>query len=102
MGYVEVRSPVEGYSGITAGVQFTKGVARVDEHDAGALAYFRRRGYQIGPVRSEPDQSAGQPADLSKLSRAELEAMALELGVEDPGELPNKAAVVEAIEARQG
>ena len=41
----EVRTPVEGFTGISAGVNFTDGVGETD--DAAALAYFRTAGYEV-------------------------------------------------------
>lgn len=39
------------------------------------------------------------PDDLKKLKRDELDKEAIKAGVPDPDELPNKDAVIEAIEA---
>ena len=43
--------------------------------------------------------AAGEDEDLSAKPRKDLDARAVELGVEDPDKLPNKDAVIEAIEA---
>jgi len=40
--------------------------------------------------------------DLSSKSRADLNALATELGVEDAEDLPNKAAVIDAINEKKG
>ncbi|HLT68578.1 MAG TPA: hypothetical protein VKZ72_00345 [Acidimicrobiales bacterium] len=46
-----VRTRVEGWSGVVAGVTFVDGQAEVDEteHPA-AVRYFRQAGYHIEPV----------------------------------------------------
>lgn len=41
----KVTAPNRGYNGISAGVVFTDGVGETD--NAGALAYFRRAGYEL-------------------------------------------------------
>jgi hypothetical protein len=47
----------------------------------------------------EQESEADEPADgFDSMKRDELNALALERGVEDPDKLPNKAAVIEAIE----
>jgi hypothetical protein len=56
------------------------------------------------PKTETPEDSAATaspeaPEDLSERKRPELDALAAELGVEKAEELPNKAAVIEAIEA---
>ncbi|WP_180279577.1 hypothetical protein [Rhodococcus qingshengii] len=40
-----VKTPVEGYNGKVAGVNFVDGVGETD--DANALAYFTRHGYKV-------------------------------------------------------
>lgn len=45
----------------------------------------------------DPDGSKGD--EIARMKRAELNAYALELGIEDPGKLPNKTAVMAAIRA---
>jgi hypothetical protein len=54
-------------------------------------------------VEHAVDQVDEQPSDedLDALKREDLDKLALELGVEDPDKLPNKGAVIEAIEARR-
>jgi hypothetical protein len=46
------------------------------------------------------DGAGDQAAELSELKRPELDAKAVELGIEDPDKLPNKGAVVKAIEEK--
>lgn len=50
------------------------------------------------PATESSDDSEAQ---LEKHSRPELDEMARELGVDEPEKLPNKAAVITAIEAKQ-
>ena len=40
-----VRTPVPGFNGVSAGVEFTDGVGQTD--DPSALRYFAAAGYQI-------------------------------------------------------
>lgn len=47
---------------------------------------------------SEIPGVVAETVDLSALTRAELDARAAELGIESPETLPNKAAVIAAIE----
>lgn len=48
----------------------------------------------VGPVSSDE-------VPLKDRKRGELDALAVELGVDAPDKLPNRGAVVEAIEAKQ-
>lgn len=54
---------------------------------------------------SAPADRSSKPAaadgDLSAMKRADLDEHARKAGVEDPDKLPNKQAVIDAIEARQ-
>lgn len=53
-----ITAPERTHSGVVAGVTFHAGQAEVDDSNAAALAYFRRRGYGVDPVeqakREEP------------------------------------------------
>lgn len=63
----KITSPVEGYKGRIAGVEFRDGKA--DTTDPGALAYFRRKGYKVGNSSGEVSEQtrllteAPEPAD---------------------------------------
>lgn len=57
-----VRSPVEGYVGISAGVAFSDGVAVVDDAQDSALRYFRRAGYDVRPASPAPTSPASSRA----------------------------------------
>jgi len=48
-----IKTPVEGFTGLVAGVHFVDGVGKTD--DESAIAYFERQGYGVG------DQPAEQP-----------------------------------------
>lgn len=51
-------------------------------------------------LRAEPAVLA-EPEDLNELTRDVLNARAVELGIEAPDKLPNKGAVIEAIQAAE-
>lgn len=61
-------------------------------------------------VTEQPDEPTGDKiriplvpdVPLADRKRSELDALAAELGIESPDRLPNKGAVVEAIEDAQG
>lgn len=61
----DVQAPVKGYNGETGGVRFYKGRAHVDgAENPAAVAYFRRRGYTLTPIREEqPEQSEEQASE---------------------------------------
>lgn len=69
-----VTTPVVGFSGMSAGVNFTDGVAEVD--DGPALRYFRSAGYGIEAIG--------------------IEAIDEEATGSDPAEMPKKSASTEA------
>jgi hypothetical protein len=63
---------------------------------------------QRGEIALVPDGTAGTPEpelsakdQAAKLKRSELDKQAKEAGVEDPGALPNKEAVAQAIATRE-
>lgn len=59
-----IKTPVEGFNGIVAGVQFVEGVGKTD--DEGAIAYFERQGYTVAGDVSEAvdrDYPEGDPSD---------------------------------------
>lgn len=73
-----IKTPVEGFNGLVAGVHFVDGVGTTDNESA--IAYFERQGYGVGdepatdptdPARKYP---AGDPSD--KWKKAELLAYA--------------------------
>lgn len=56
----KVKTPVEGYSGTVAGVEFKDGAGETD--NAGALAYFARHGYEIDHGKHESKAAAKKPS----------------------------------------
>lgn len=60
MTLAQVKTPVEGFSGVVAGVSFVDGVGESDSPSA--LNYFRRHGYAIeGDPEPEPVSDEGEP-----------------------------------------
>lgn len=51
-----IKTPVEGFTGLVAGVHFVDGVGKTD--DESAIAYFERQGYGVG---EEPAEQPGNP-----------------------------------------
>lgn len=93
-----IKTPVEGFSGLVAGVHFVDGVGKTD--DESAIAYFERQGYGFGdePAEdpSDPDRKypAGDPSD--KWTKDELLAYAADRKI-DLGDAKNKAEIWGAI-----
>jgi len=64
MAKTTIKSPVEDFSGLVAGVHFVDGKGSTD--DEGALAYFERQGYSVGGATSDEataDYPKGDPSD---------------------------------------
>lgn len=84
-----IQTPVEGFTGVVAGVNFANGVGDTD--DPAALEYFARQGYDITP-HCPPGHgdggTASAPADgdaskgLSPKQKLQAEAAALGLDTE--------------------
>lgn len=51
------------------------------------------------PTPAPAEDESGEDEDLDALSRADLNAHAVAVGVEAPDKLPNKGAVIDAIQA---
>lgn len=68
----KITSPVEGFKGTVAGVEFVDGKAETD--NKAALDYFRKRGYGIGNSKPTGKRAADQPepADPRKVSTARV------------------------------
>jgi len=73
----KVRTPVAGFTGVSAGVEFVDGVGQTD--DVRALAYFRRSGYQIDDDVEVPPR-AGRGSSL-----AAWQQFAVSVGVDPEG-----------------
>jgi hypothetical protein len=70
-----IETPVEGFTGLVAGVHFVDGKGSTD--DEAALAYFDRQGYKVGGVVDDDvkrDYPLGDPSD--KWKKPELLAYA--------------------------
>lgn len=97
----KIKSPVEGYTGVVVGVQFTDGEAETDRESA--LAYFRRQGYGIeeaAPAKAATDaKSKGK--DQGDPTSAQLKARAKELGLSTSGKKDEIAARIAEHEAKE-
>jgi hypothetical protein len=71
--------------------------SRVLATEAGAARLTAECGYRL----ANAPEPTPEP-DLVEMFRRDLDAMARELGVEEPEKLPNKPAVIAAIEAKRG
>lgn len=90
-----IETPVEGFTGLVAGVHFVDGKGSTD--DEAALAYFDRQGYKVGGVVDEDvkrDYPLGDPSD--KWTKDELLAYAADHKI-DIGEAKNKPEIWGAI-----
>ncbi|MFF9034025.1 hypothetical protein ACF090_00945 [Streptomyces sp. NPDC014892] len=56
----QVTTPVREFNGCVAGVWFVNGEATTDSE--GAVAYFRRHGYDVTPLDAQQDDD-GPPGD---------------------------------------
>lgn len=91
-----IKTPVEGYNGIVAGVAFTDGVGHTDNE--AAIAYFARQGYEVGGHVDEDadrDYPAGDPSD--KWTKAELLAYAKDHGIQIEADVKTKDQIWAAI-----
>lgn len=86
-----VHSPVEGFTGTVAGVEFAKGTGETS--DQGALAYFRRKGYGIGEPATTPEEpEAPAPADPQVVAGTPLRDAAVDPDETDPADLFDPSA----------
>lgn len=79
---------------IVSGPRKAFGYGPGEEFEAEIPEAQERRMIDRGAIRIAP------PHGLSALSREELNALAEDAGIEDPEQLPNISAVIEAIEAK--
>lgn len=70
MSALLVSTPVEGFTGVVAGVAFEGGAALVDPGNRSALGYFRQAGYRIEPVLEQPVELTPEPVDPAPAKRA--------------------------------
>lgn len=80
---MRVRTPVEGFTGIVAGVEFVDGVGEVDDSDMGAVAYFRRHGYDVGGEAADVPEPV-DPRDVGGGSGVVTVGTRLRDGAVDP------------------
>ena len=93
----EIRTPVEGFTGVSAGVSFTDGVGHTD--DVAALAYFRGAGYEVvEDDEPEVEIPEGDPSESWKVDQ--LKAYAADKGI-DLGDATKKADILAVLTAEQ-
>ena len=86
----EIHTPVEGYTGVVAGVAFADGVGHTD--DRAALAYFERRGYTVD--HGAPAYPEGTPGE--KWTVDQLKAYAADHDIDLTG-VSGKDNIVKAV-----
>lgn len=70
-----IKTPVEGFTGLVAGVHFVDGVGKTDSESA--IAYFERQGYEVaGDVSDDVERKYPQGDPSDKWKKAELLAYA--------------------------
>ena len=97
MAKTTIKTPVEGYNGIVAGVAFTDGVGHTD--DESAIAYFQRQGYEVGGHVDEDadrDYPLGDPSD--NWTKAQLLAFAKDRGIQIAADVKTKDDIWAAIQ----
>lgn len=90
----EIHTPVKGFTGKVAGVQFTDGVGETT--DTAALAYFERHGYTLVPKEQEPDQLYPEGDPIEKWTVDQLKAYAADHDIDLTG-VSGKDNVVAAV-----
>lgn len=73
-----VTTPVVGFTGMSAGANFTDGVAEVE--DGPSLRYFRAAGYGIEPLAEPADEDSGAEMPKKSASTEAWRAWAAEHG----------------------
>lgn len=92
-----IETPVEGFTGIVAGVQFVDGNGSTD--DEAAIAYFERQGYKVaGDVADDVEREypLGDPSD--KWTKAELLAYAKDRNIQIEADVKTKDQIWAAIQ----
>ncbi|MGW0039830.1 hypothetical protein [Gordonia sp. NPDC003376] len=85
----QITTPVKGFSGTVAGVDFSKGVGETDSE--GAIAYFERHGYTVTVEAAAVVVPEGDPSE--KWTVDQLKAHAANKGI-DLGEAAKKADIL--------
>lgn len=65
---MKITAPVAGFSGVVANVGFVDGVGESD--DLGALAYFRRHGYEVETAKPAAKKAEEKPAKKAAAKKA--------------------------------
>lgn len=93
-----ITTPVAGFTGVSAGVNFTNSVAEIDapvddaqHEDARRVAYFTAAGYLVEPVEDEPSEEDSVeptivPAPAKSASKADWLTYAVDHRGADPVE----------------
>lgn len=92
----KIETPVEGFNGLVAGVQFVDGVGHTD--DEAALGYFDRQGYKVsGKVDESVEREfpLGDPSD--KWTVKELRAYAKDRSISVAADVKSKEDLLNAI-----
>lgn len=58
-----ITAPVHGHTGVVAGITFADGVATCCDPPLGAIEYFRRHGYELVCLDTEPETVIGFTAE---------------------------------------
>lgn len=94
MAKYQITTPVPGFTGVSVGVNFTKGVAEIDvpEDDrqhpmTRALAYFNAQGYGVEEIQPDEPEPAAEEDDEAKpparsASKADWVAYAVAQGMD--------------------
>ena len=90
----KVTTPVEGFTGVVVGVSFTDGVGETEQE--GALAYFRRHGYQIGEPEEDGEVVIPEGKPGKQWNKAQLAAFAEREGI-DLGDASTKDDMLAAL-----
>jgi hypothetical protein len=99
---IKVTTTIVGYSGRIAGVNIVDGEAVIElPRQGAALEFFRRRprAYTLAEVTGgepAPDEVDDDKVDLDKLTREELDNLAVERGI-DLSSAKKKADVIELL-----
>lgn len=91
-----ITTPVEGYTGVVAGVAFADGKGETAE--PAALAYFARKGYGITPTDAEVEEArlAAEADEAAAQAAHDAEREAAEAAEREAAEAAAKAAAATA------
>jgi hypothetical protein len=83
----KIKSPVNGYNGISAGIKFVKGEAEADVSES-TLDWLKEKGYEVEAEKVNKEKA------IDKMNRDELVTIAESKGIE----VPDKATKAEIID----